>query len=168
MKTEVHVNPWYRVVREDYQLPSGAPGVYYAMRGLGSALIVAMTDQQELVCVRQWRYLFNERVLEFPAGSLAAGESPLAAAQRELAEETGYTATQWQDIAWFAPCNGLSDERCHVFLARGLTAAPAQPDVSEDIVVELHTVAAIEEMIKQHIITDGMTLAAWQLVISAL
>lgn len=164
MKTEVHTNPWYRVVREDYTLPSGDAGVYYAIRGLETVFIVAVTERQEIVCVRQWRYLFNERMLEFPAGSMNNAESILQAAQRELHEETGYSATSWREIGWFAPCNGLSDERCHVFVARNLTTAAAQPEASEDIAVELHTTSAIEEMIKQHIITDGMTLAAWQLV----
>ncbi|EKD76452.1 MAG: hypothetical protein ACD_43C00107G0006 [uncultured bacterium] len=164
MKTEVHSNPWYRIVREDYQMPSGAPGVYYAIRGLGTVLIVAVTANQEIICVRQWRYLFNDRMLEFSAGSQAKGETPLQAAQRELAEETGYTAKTWQEISWFAPCNGLSDERCTVFVARNLSLTKAQPEASEDIIVERHSPAAIDEMIKQHIITDGMTLAAWQLV----
>lgn len=164
MKTEVHHNPWYRVMREDYQLPNGQSGVYYAIRGLETVFIVAVTADQEIVCVRQWRYLFQTQMVEFPAGSMNPSETPVQAAQRELVEETGYVAKQWEEVGWFAPCNGLSDERCHVWLARDLQLTPARPEASEAITVELHTPQAIEEMIKQHIITDGMTLAAWQLV----
>jgi ADP-ribose pyrophosphatase len=138
------------------------------VRGLETVFIVALTPADDIICVRQWRYLFNERMLEFPAGSMNRGETPLQAAQRELAEETGYSGVDWKEITWFAPCNGLSDERCHVFLVRAVTPAQAQPEASEDITVERHSSRAIDDLIQQQSITDGMTLAAWQLVKSHL
>lgn len=163
MNTVVHANPYYQISQEPYQLPNGEPGVYYGIRGLETVIVVPVLTDTQVVMVNQFRYLFNEYVLEFPAGRMEADEQPEQAAARELQEETGYQAGALVGAGWFAPCNGLSDERCHVFIARQLTLTVQQLDITEDMTVRLVERAALEDLIRSQQIHDGMTLAAWQL-----
>jgi 8-oxo-dGDP phosphatase len=83
--------------------------------------IVPVTDDGEVVLLRQYRQALREHLLEIPAGTLDVdGESPTDAALRELAEETGYTARSLEHLVTFHNSAGWTDERTHVYLARGL------------------------------------------------
>lgn len=160
----VHRNPFYAVSEEPYTLPNGTAGTYYAIRGLRTAMVVPVFSNGSLGLISQWRYLYNCEVIEFPAGRVEPDEPIAVAARRELQEETGLIADQLDEVGWFAPCNGLTDEHCTVFLARGLTSAKQSLDVTEQIKLTITTIDDFEKMIDNHQIQDGMTLAAWILV----
>jgi ADP-ribose pyrophosphatase len=89
----------------------------------GSVVIVALDDAHQVVLVNQYRHPVGRRLDELPAGLLdVAGEPPLDAARRELAEEAGLAASDWQVLVDLHPSPGFCDEAVRVFLARGLSA----------------------------------------------
>jgi 8-oxo-dGDP phosphatase len=90
--------------------------------------VVALDAQQRVVLVRQYRHPLRSTLLELPAGTLdVAGETAIAAARRELAEEVGLAAEHWQPLGWVWNSAGWSDERTWLFLATGTSATP-RPD----------------------------------------
>ncbi len=154
-------NPYYTVFQEGYVLPNGREGTYFAVRGLRTVFVIPMLEMDKIILTRQFRYLLQTESWEFPAGRIDDGESPLQAAQRELEEESGYRAEQLQEIGVFAPCNGLSDEVCHVFLATKLRQTKQQLEDTEAVSVHVKTVDEFEDMINNNTVQDGMTIAAW-------
>jgi ADP-ribose pyrophosphatase len=103
-----------------------------------AVVILPLTEDGQVHLVRQYRPAAGRTLLELPAGTLAAGEAPLDCAKRELAEEIGRQADDWQPITSFYTTPGIADEMLHLFVARGLTEAESHPDVDEFI--ELVTV----------------------------
>jgi ADP-ribose diphosphatase len=124
-------------VREDrLRLPSGLLQEVAVVEHPGAVAIAALTEEGELLLVRQYRHPARDWLLEVPAGRLEAGESPLAAAQRELEEETGCQARTWIELRSFFPAVGFCSEVTTLFLARGIlqSAAPARrPDSDEEL-----------------------------------
>lgn len=103
------------------------------VRRQDAAAIVAY-DDEHVWLVRQPREAILEFTLELPAGKLdIEGESPLQTAQRELAEEIGRAADDWQAVIAYFPSSGYTDERVHIFAATGLRAVDAEPDPAERI-----------------------------------
>lgn len=156
-------NPYYTVFQEGYTLPNGREGTYFAVRGLKTVFVVPMATADQVIITRQFRYLLQADSWEFPAGRIDEGESPLQAAHRELEEESGYTSNNLQEIAIFAPCNGLSDEICHVFLATELNKTQQRLEDTEVVTVHVKTVDEFQDMINNNTVQDGMTIAAWAL-----
>jgi len=111
----VHENPWYRVRHDRTLMPSGAEGNYFVVERAPTVAVVAITNSL-IATVGLWRYPVDRYSIELPAGSCEDDE-PLAAAKRELWEETGLESDHWRRIGGFDPMNGLSDETSHVFLA---------------------------------------------------
>ncbi len=99
--------------------------------------VIALTDSDNMVWVRQYRHGIQEVTLEIPGGIVDPGESPLEAARRELAEETGYRAELWEQIGVVTPNPAVQTNRTYTFLARGARKVGAQrPDDGEEIEVE--------------------------------
>lgn len=122
----IHAGRVFEVVRERVRLPSGLEQELEFVRHGGAVAIAARRDDGRLVLVRQYRHATGETLLEVPAGRLEAGEEPLAAARRELEEETGFTAARWRELARFYAAPGFCSERLVLFLAEGLQ--PCGPD----------------------------------------
>lgn len=101
----------------------------------GAACVVAELDNGNLVFERQFRYPLKRAFIELPAGKIDPGETPLATAQRELFEETGYVAESWQHWMTMHPCIGYSDERIEIFYARGLTLREFERPAEESLEV---------------------------------
>jgi ADP-ribose pyrophosphatase len=126
----------------------------------GAVLIVPLLDNGELVLERQFRYPMRQAYIEFPAGKIDAGEDPLVTGQRELFEETGYSAQNWQYLTAIHPCIGYSNEVIHIYLATGLTAGKAQLDEDEQVQVFTMSVSAMLEAMRRGEILDGKTMLA--------
>ncbi|NEP16274.1 MAG: NUDIX hydrolase [Leptolyngbya sp. SIO4C1] len=145
------------------KLPNGAIGDWECIRHPGGAVAVPVTADGALVLVRQYRFAVRGRLLEFPAGTLEAGETPLATIQRELEEETGYSASQWQPLGKFPLAPGYSDEIIYTFLATQLEQLAVQPelDADEDIEVVLMSPAEFEKAMFSSEPIDAKSIASY-------
>ena len=124
-------------------------------------MVVPVLPDGRLILVRQFRYLVQRWSEEFPCGGMARGVEADENARKELREEAGLTPKNLERIGGFAPFNGVSDEICHVYLARDLEETGAEPEVTEDITVVRRTVAEVEAAIDSGEIWDGMTIASF-------
>jgi ADP-ribose pyrophosphatase len=146
-------------VREDrVLLPDGKTATREYIRHPGAVVVIALLDDGRLLLEHQWRHPLGRDLIELPAGKIDAGEDVLACARRELAEETGYVAERWSELATVHPCVGYSDERLVYFLARGLRHEGARPDDGEHLEVFSATLDQALEWARQGAITDGKTL----------
>jgi ADP-ribose pyrophosphatase len=108
----------------------------------GAVAVLPIDDQERVLLIRQYRHPVRMRELELPAGLLdVEGENPLAAAQRELAEEADLQASEWSLLTDFFTSPGSNSEAIRVFLARGLSATPAFERTAEEADLELHWVS---------------------------
>lgn len=163
--TEVFAGTLLHVRRDNIRLPDGKPATREFVVHPGAALMVPVLGDGRLILERQFRYPLDRVILEFPAGKIDAGETSLAAAQRELIEEVGYTAATWRDIGTIHPQVGYSNEAIAVFEATNLTYVGAQLDDGEFLDVVLMTVAELLAAVDAGAVTDGKTLGAlllWQ------
>ncbi|MFO0584475.1 MAG: NUDIX hydrolase [Anaeromyxobacter sp.] len=163
LSSEVRVrNSWWTYRLDRFLLPGGKEGEYHHVHTPGSAMVVPVTADGRLLLVNQYRFLCDRESLEFPGGGVKEGQAPEAAARAELAEEAGVQATELTHLGRHNPWNGVTDEMCDVFLARGLVHDPhAHPEETETIENAPLTVADFEARIASGEIWDGMTLAAW-------
>jgi ADP-ribose pyrophosphatase len=140
------------------------PGGVQAKRELvvhpGSVVVLPLLADGRVVLVRQFRYAARRSLWELVAGSLEPHESVLAAARRELLEETGYRARAVRRLISFYPSPGFLTERMHLVQARGLTPGPAQLEVDERIEVGRFTRSELRRMVSSGVIQDGKTLVA--------
>jgi ADP-ribose pyrophosphatase len=111
----------------------GQPIPREVIRHPGSVVILPWVDADTLCLVRNRRPGVGKTLLELPAGTLTPGEPPLAAAQRELAEETGYSARTWRPLTWFYPSPGLLSEIMHLYVATDLTPGSMRLEADEDL-----------------------------------
>ncbi len=147
-------------LRVDHVLtPSGRKVTREIVEHAPAVCIVAVDRDGRIVLERQYRLATQETLLEIPAGGMDPDEDPLAAAQRELLEETGFTAREWKKLGGFYSAPGFCTEFLHLFLARDLTQTGAHPEEDEDIELVLTPVADIPGLIATGAIHDGKSVA---------
>jgi ADP-ribose pyrophosphatase len=126
----------------------------------GAVVVVPMLSNGNVILERQFRYPLHQVFIELPAGKIDQGEDTLVTGQRELFEETGFTATEWVKLGHQHPCIGYSNEVIHMYLARNLKAGAHQRDEDESLEVFEAPFEACIEMIQSGQITDGKTIVA--------
>lgn len=132
----------------------------------GSVVVLPILNDGRLVLIRNYRCTLDRTLLELPAGTLAAGERPAAAADRELLEETGFRAGRLSELLAFYPAPGISDERMWLYLAEDLRPGATRLEADEEIRVEPTTLAEALSMSRDGRIADGKTMIGlwyWQL-----
>ena len=117
---------------DEVRLPSGRLGHWEIIEHPGAAAVVAVTDDDHVILVRQHRKAVEGVLLEIPAGTLEPGETPLRCAHRELAEETGFQAREMRPLVTFVPSPGILTEEITIFLARGLAPVPRAIEPEEE------------------------------------
>lgn len=159
-------NPWHAYKKIEFETPSGHRGEYYYIQTPGSVYVVAQGEDRKFIMINSYRFLCDKMSIEFPGGAIHAGQSPREAAQAEFREEVGYIATEWEQIGAFRPCNGLLEETCYVFFARGLTRVPHEREVTEEMETVFYSHEEIDRLVREQKIFDGQTLATWGMCVS--
>lgn len=157
-------NPWWHYKLDRFELPSGKHGEYHYVHTNGSSCVVPILPDGRIMMVKQYRYLARKESIEFPCGAVKDGSTYDETAAHELQEETGYKAAKMELAGTFNPYNGVTDEMCHVYIARGLTHVGARPDETEEFEFLPVRSEEIDSMMVDGTIWDGMSMAAWLLV----
>ena len=125
-----------------------------------SVVILPLINKNELLLISQFRHAINKEILEIPAGTSEPGESMLACAKRELAEETGYTASKWTRLIDFYPAPGISTERMTLFVAEKLRPLSKRiaMDVDESIVTAVTPIRKAVQMVQKGKIIDAKSI----------
>ena len=149
------------VVRDEIKLSNGNKSTREVIRHVGAVGVVPVTDNNEVIVERQYRYPLDEVITEIPAGKLDSKEEDrLSAAKRELQEETGITADTWTNLGDFHPAAAYSDERLTLYLAQGLHFGSQNLDDDELLNVKKVPISDLVDEIMDGTITDSKTIAA--------
>jgi 8-oxo-dGTP pyrophosphatase MutT (NUDIX family) len=154
-------NEWLRVREDQVLRPDGQPGIYGVVEIRPSVGILAFNAAGEIALVGQWRYTFERYSWEIVRGGSSAGETDMqAVARRELREETGFDARQWQPIGSVDVCNGVTTDVQHLFIATDLHHVGVHQDPVEEIVTEWHAFDHAVQMVLRGEITEVCSVAA--------
>ncbi|MGA2905769.1 MAG: NUDIX hydrolase [Candidatus Korobacteraceae bacterium] len=152
----------FKVTSDKVKEPSGIIARRDVVHHSGSVVVLAIDeagDEPLVLLERQYRYAVRDYLWELPAGSIDPGEKPLAAAKRELREETGYRAREWKRALFFYPSPGFLSETMTIYLARNLTPGDAQPEADESIEYQLLPLSQVIAMVLSGKIRDGKAIA---------
>jgi 8-oxo-dGTP pyrophosphatase MutT (NUDIX family) len=155
-------NPWINVREDQVINPSGKPGIYGVVSFKNLAIgVLPIDDQGNTWLVGQYRYTLDEYSWEIPEGGCPIGrEEPLETAKRELLEETGLIAQDWQYLFKMHTSNSVTDELAHVFVAQGLVQSQACPEETEQLSLWHLPFEQALEMVLEGKITDSLSVAA--------
>ena len=159
-ETQIYENNWIGLTEYQVINPSGGQGIYGKVHFKNFAIgVIPLDDQYNTWLVGQYRFPLNAYSWEIPEGGGHLHESPLIGAQRELLEETGFTASQWTEVQRMHLSNSVSDELAVIYVATGLTAGIAQPEETEQLIVRQLPFQEAFEMVIRGEITDSMSVA---------
>lgn len=148
------------VTRDEVRLENGNTSFREVVHHHGGAAVIALTENDEIYMVRQYRYAVGEELLEIPAGKLEKGEDPFEAAKRELAEEAGLYADTYVSLGYIIPTCGYCDEKIYIYAAKGLHPTQQHLDADEFLsVFKVKLSEAIEKVMSGEIV-DSKTIAA--------
>lgn len=154
-------NPWISVTEYQVLNPSGGKGIYGKVHFKNIAVGVLPIDAAlNTWLVGQYRFVLNQYSWEMPEGGGAMDTDPLDSAKRELLEETGLVAGNWQPLLTMHLSNSVSDELAIIFLARELRQETASPEETEQLAIRKLPFEEVYRMVEQGEITDSMTVAA--------
>jgi ADP-ribose pyrophosphatase len=148
------------VKRDQVRLPNGSTSQREYVIHPGAVVVVPILPNGNIILEKQFRYALNQVFIELPAGKIDANEAILVTGQRELLEETGYTATEWTLLGHQHPCIGYSNEVIHVYIAQGLSAGAHQRDADETLEIFDLPFEQCLSMIQTSEITDAKSIVA--------
>ncbi len=156
-------NPWINLTDHRVIHPDGSPGEYGVVRFKNVAVgVLPVAADGTVPLVGQHRFPLDRYSWELPEGGAPRSEEPLAAAKRELAEETGFTARSWLELGRFDVSNSVTDEIAICYLAWDLTPGEAAPEPSEALRLKTVSFKALLEMVMSGEITDSLTIVMTQ------
>jgi ADP-ribose pyrophosphatase len=155
----LHKGRVFTLLRENITLDNGVTVDLDVIRHPGASAVVPVADDNKLIMLKQFRHAVGDYIWEIPAGTLDPDETYLECAQRELIEETGYSANKWRTLGEIIPVPGYSDERIRIFLATELL--PARQNLDKDEVLAVHEIKMDDamDMIRKGAIQDGKTIS---------
>jgi ADP-ribose pyrophosphatase len=159
----VYRGPAFNVTADQVLEPSGVRTRRDIVHHSGSVVILAVDDhgpEPMVLLERQYRHAARQALWELPAGRIDRGEKPLAAAKRELLEETGYTASHWKCILRFYASPGFLAETMDVYSAHGLCRGKAQPEADEVIRIRMVPLSTAVKMVMKGTIRDAKTIVS--------
>ena len=148
------------VYKDDIELPNGNSAVREYIKHQGAVCVVPVTDNMEVVAVKQYRYPIGRVTIEIPAGKLDKGEDILDAAKRELSEETGVECADIEYMGGLYPSVAYTDEIIHMYVAKNLVYGEAHTDDDEFLNVVKIPLGEFVDMIMDGKIQDSKTMAA--------
>ncbi len=157
--------PIFWVTEDDAVEPGGFEIKRAIVQHHGSAVMIPVDEKNRILLVRQYRLPARQYLWELPAGRLDPGETPLKAAKRELAEETGLSAKKWTKLVSYYPSPGYVGEKMTLFIAEDLKEGEAKPMEDERIETKWFTPKEIDQMIDSGKVQDGKTVIgylSWQ------
>jgi 8-oxo-dGTP pyrophosphatase MutT (NUDIX family) len=157
---EVYDNAWISVREDAVVRPDGEQGIYGVVHFKNIAIGILAIEGEFIYLVGQYRYPLDKYSWEIPEGGCGEGEDPLAAARRELEEETGLRAANWEKMGEAHLSNSVSDELAVWFLATGLTQGKYRPEGTEQLQVRRVTFQEASSMATRGEITDALSLLA--------
>lgn len=144
---------------DEVSLPNGHQSIREVCEHVGGVGVLPIDDDGNVILVRQYRYPYQREMLEVPAGKIDHGpEGHRACGIRELAEETGYTATELTYVGEMAPSCGFLTEVVHLYVAKGLVAGESNPDEDEFVETVRMPIAQVEQMIAKGELLDAKTI----------
>jgi ADP-ribose pyrophosphatase len=154
-------NPWIKVTESQVLNPAGNPGIYGVVHFKNRAIaIIPLDEDNNTWIVGQYRYTLNTYEWEVPEGGCPEGEDTLAAAKRELEEEVGLHASNWEQVMEIQLSNSVSDEIGYTYIARGLSHVGSSPEETEQLQVRKLPFAELVQMVMRGEIKDGMSVAS--------
>lgn len=160
-REEIYDGAVLHVVKDKILLPDGNTSIREFCLHKGAVAVIPITENNEAILVRQFRYAHHREFLEIPAGKFDfVGEEPLAAAARELEEETGAKAEEYVSLGVLDTTPALIDEKIWMYMARGLTFGEMHPDEDEFLSVEIIPLSDLIKMVMDGEIRDGKTQIA--------
>lgn len=155
----IYENPWMKVREDQVVRPDGQRGIYGVVETRAATGVIALTPEESIVLVGQYRYPTDCYSWEIPEGGAEAGESPLAAAKRELREETGLRAGSWESLGGLVHLsNCISAESAYLFLATDLQQETANPDSFEVLQMKEVPLSDAIAMVDDGRITDAVSI----------
>lgn len=156
--TEILKGRFLHAFRDTVLLPDATETIREYIVHPGAAMVIALLDDGRVLLERQYRYPMHRVMIEFPAGKLDAGETPLDCAKRELFEETGYTAREWARAGVLHPVISYSTEFIDIWFARGMVTGERVLDAGEFLEVFTATPAELSDWCRDGQVTDAKTL----------
>src|SRR5436853_7138729 len=157
--TIIYNGPVFGIRRDEVIEPSGVRATREVITHPGSVVVLPELPDGKILLIRQYRHATRQYLWELVAGRMDPGETPKAAAARELIEETGYRSKRVCIFLDIFPTPGFLEERMFILLAEGLTAGKAEPEEDEKIISRSHDRKQLEEMIRGGKLRDAKSIA---------